>query len=182
MVQPPPGRAVAIGRDGRPIWRQAPQNGADPFAAALELAPPGWVYEWKRYSVTGQVDHTYLAQLQRIGKWTFVQAETHDGVFLPPGVTGNIIVDGLALMERPVELHAEANRERDDAANAVMRRARSERGLQVPAGVTGISTQTAAAQGATFVNVTRAFASQEDKEALAAIPRAPYDYSSNSID
>ena len=129
----------------------------------------------------GQVDHAYHAQLARVG-WTSVVAETLDGIFLPPGTTGAIIIDGLILMERPKVLHDEAQQDERTAANAVMRKARAERGLQVPSGVTGVSTQTAAAQGASYVTVTRAFASQEDKEALASIPRQPYDYERNTID
>ena len=182
MIQVPTNRAVAIGRDGKPIWRSAPMGGADPFAIDPAIIPDNWTYEWKRYAVAGQVDHAYQAQLARIGKWTPVMAESHDGVFLPPGSTGSIIIDGLILMERPTVLHREAQQDERDAANAVMRKARSERGLQVPGGVTGVSTQTAAAQGASFVNVTRAFASAEDKAALASIPREAYDYERNTID
>lgn len=182
MVQPPPGRAVAIGRDGKPIWRNAPQGGADQFAIDPSIIPDGWVYEWKRHSVMGQVDHAYMAQLSRVGRWTPVLAETHDGVFLPPGSTGAIIIDGLILMERPKVLHDEAHREIKQAADDPMIKARRERGLQVPAGVTGVSTQTAAAQQASFVNVTRVHASQEDMQALQDVPRPAYDYSRDGID
>ena len=122
-----------------------------------------------------------VALLQRAG-WKPVMAESHDGVFMPPGSTGSIIVNGLILMELPESLYAEAQQEERDAANSVMSKARRERGLQVPGGVTGVSTETAAAKGASFVNVSRAFASQEDKEALASIPRPAYDYDQNTID
>lgn len=181
-IRVPAGRAVAVGRDGQPLWRHAPQGGADPFAIDPALIPPGWVYEWKRYSVMNQVDHAYQASLARQGGWTPVMAETHDGVFLPLGSKGAIIINGLILMERPVELHREAHRDEKTAADSIMSRARVERGLQVPGGVTGVSTQTAAAQQASFVNVSRAFASKEDREALEAIPKPAYDYERNSID
>jgi hypothetical protein len=128
-----------------------------------------------------QVDHAYLARLKRAG-WSEVMAHTHDGVFLPPGSTGAIIIDGLILMEIPAALYHEANEDQRRAANDVMRKARAERGLQVPGGVTGISTETPAARAASYVNVTRAFASAEDKEALAGIPRPAYDYNRDSID
>lgn len=182
VINIPQGRAVAIGRDGQPIWRHTPQGGADPYAIDPSIIPMDWVYEWKRYAVMNQVDHAYQASLARQGGWTPVMAERHDGVFLPLGSKGAIIINGLILMERPVELHNEAHSDEKRAADTVMKRARVERGLQVPGGVTGVSTETAAARQASFVNVSRAFASQEDKEALAAIPKPAYDYERNTID
>lgn len=179
--QPPPGRAVALDRDGNPIWRHTPQGGTDPFAIDPVIMPAGWVYEWKRYSVMNQPDHTYHAKLHRSG-WRPVHADKHDGVFLPPGTTGSIIVDGLILMEIPVALYGEAKQDEKRAADDVMRKARTERGLQIPQGTQGVTTGTAAAQGATFINVTRAFASAEDKEALASIPRPAYPREDNTID
>jgi hypothetical protein len=180
-IRVPEGRAVAIGRDGRPVWRHTAQVGADQFAIDPAIVDHGWVYEWKRYSVVNQVDHAYLARLKRAG-WAEVPAERHDGLFLPPGTTGSVIIDGLILMECPIELYREAQDDVRKAANDVMRKARAERGLQVPGGVTGISTETPAARAASYVNVTRAFASAEDKEALAGIPRPAYDYNRDSID
>jgi hypothetical protein len=182
QIQAPQGRAVALGRDGKPIWRNAAVGGADPYAIDPSIVPPGWVYEWKRYAVAGQVDHNYQAQLARVGRWIPVLAENHDGVFLPPGSKGSIIIDGLILMERPVELHNEARREMKADADSPMLRARKERGLQIPSGVTGVSTETAAAQQASFVNTTRVYANQEDVAALNEIPRQAYDYESNTID
>lgn len=182
-VQAPPGRAVAIGRDGKPIWRNAPVGGADQFNVA-HLEPDGWKYEWKRYSVNGLVDHAYQAQLKRVGRWEPVLAENHDGVFLPPGSTGAIIIDGLILMERPRPLHDEAQRELKQAADEPMQKARRERGLQVPIanGVTGVSNDNAAARAASYVNVTRVHANADDMAALQEIPRPAYDYERNTID
>jgi hypothetical protein len=181
VVKPPAGRAVAIGRDGQPIWRHTSGLVTDNYAIDPALVPPGWVYEWKRYSVMGSVDHSYHAQLARVG-WTPVLASVHDGVFLPPGTTGAIIRDGLILMERPMELHEEAQAEVKRAATDVMRKARSERGLQVPAGTAGVSTQTPEARGASYVNESRVFANKEDMEALSQIPKAAYEYERNTID
>lgn len=173
----PPGRAVAVGRDGQPIYRQAATS-HDPFAIDPYIVPNGWVYEWKRYSIYNQVDHTNLAKLARVGGWTAVPAERHDGLFLPPGTKGSIIHDGLILMERPLPLHQEAMREDKAAADAAMGKARSERGL-APAS-SGISTNTAAARAATFVRQTPMTA--DDMDAMSEVPRGSYDYDRQTIE
>jgi hypothetical protein len=181
-IQPPAGRAVAVGRDGQPIWRLAAPVGVDRFAIPPEIVDEGWVYEWKRWSVAGQPDHAYQTQLRRIGRWEPVQAERHPGVFMPPGSTGDIIIDGLILMERPLALHREAQREERLSADDVMLKARRERGLKVPAGATGVDPDNAEARGATYVNATRVMQSADDMAALQEIPKPAYDYSRNTID
>lgn len=176
----PPGRAVAIGRDGKPMYRQSARHtDNDPFAIPEGIEPPDWVYQWKRYSIYNQVDHTHLSKLARVGKWTAVPAERHDGVFMPHGVTGSIIHDGLILMERPRILHEEAEREEKAAADSAMRRATSQRGLPTPAGA-GVSTDTVEARRSTFIRQERATAA--DIEAMAEIPRGAYDRDTNTID
>lgn len=175
----PNGRAVAVGRDGKPIYRQLTSNSnTDPYAIPPEIVEPGWVYEWKRYSVYNQVDHTNQATLS-LGGWTAVLAERHDGRFLPPGTKGPIIRDGLILMERPLVLHEEALRDEKRAADEKMRRAKSERGLAAPAG-SGISTDTPAARAASFVRQNAATA--EDMQAMAELPRGQYEREQNTID
>lgn len=174
----PPGRAVAMGRDGKPIYRQSSSTAHDPFAIDPSIVPDGWVYEWKRYSIYNQVDHTHQARLARIGRWTPVPASRHDGMFLPPGSDGAIIHDGLILMERPAVLHQEAMMEEKMTADAAMRRAKSERAL-APAS-SGVSTNTIEARQATFMRQSAPTA--EDIAALNDLPRGNYDYDRNTID
>lgn len=174
----PPGRAVAIGRDGKPIYRQTSLGSNDPYAIDPSIIPDGWVYEWKRYSIYNQVDHTHQAKLARVGRWTPVPAERHDGLFCEPGSKGSIIHDGLILMERPRVLHEEAMMEEKRAADAAMQRAKSERGL-APASA-GVSTQTVEARRASFVRQERATA--EDMAAMADVARPGYDYDRQTID
>lgn len=174
----PPGRAVAVGRDGKPVYRSIGASSNDPYAIDERLVPPGWVYQWKRYSIYNQVDHTHLAKLAREGAWTPVPAERHDGIFLPPGTKGSVIHDGLILMERPIELEREAMRDEKNRADEAMRRAKAERGLPSPSA--GINTQTAAARSASFVRQERATA--DDMAALQELPKGSYDYERNSID
>lgn len=176
-VRPPAGRAVALGRDGKPIWRHAVVGGDDPYAIDPAIVPDGWVYQWKRYSIYGQVQTSYLTSLKRIGKWTEVLKESHDGMFDAPGIKGSIIHEGLILMERPASLHQEAVDEEKMAANMALQRAKTERGL-APAN-SGIDVNTPAARGATFVKQERI--TQEDAEAISA-NRPKYDYERQSIE
>lgn len=175
----PRGRAVATGRDGKPVYRQITSSqSADPYAIPPEIVDPGWVYQWKRYSVYNQPDHTNMATLA-LGGWTPVPADRHDGRFLPPGTRGNIIRDGLILMERPLVLQKEAEAEEKRAADHAMRSAKSTRGLAAPAGA-GVDTDTPAARAASFVRQVAATA--EDIEAMAQVPRGNYERETNTID
>jgi hypothetical protein len=176
----PRGRAVALGRDGKPIWRHATADSHDPFAIDPSVMPDGWVWQWKRYSVYNQVDHSYQSQLQRVGKWTPVLAEnTPDGMFLPPGSSGPVISEGLILMERPRALHEEAEAEEKMKADRALNKAKVERGL-APASA-GIDVNTPAARNATYVKTTRALDDAETRQALSEIPRGAYEYG-QSID
>lgn len=174
----PHGRAVALGRDGQPIYRQTSMGSNDPYAIDPSLIPPGWVYEWKRHSLYNAIDHTHLAKLSRVGRWTPVPAERHEGVFMAPGVKGSIIHDGLILMERPIELHREAVQDEKREADERMRRAKVERGLA--AASAGIDTRTRAARAATYMRQEAVTAG--DLQAMADVPRGAYDYERNTID
>ena len=180
VLNVPRGRAVAIGRDGKPIWRHATADSHDPFAIDESVMPDGWVWQWKRYSVYNQVDHSYQSQLQRIGKWTPVLAEnTPDGMFLPPGSIGPVISEGLILMERPRALHEEAEAEEKMKADSALNKAKVERGLA--AASPGIDVNTPAARNATYVKTSRALDDAQTRQALEEIPRASYEYG-QSID
>lgn len=175
---PRDGRAVALGRDGKPLYRQSGAT-TDVYSLASELAPAGWVYEWKRYSTLNQVDFPYQAAVQRIGRWEAVPADRHPGVWLPPDHKGSIIIDGLILMERPIELHIEARREEKREADGRMRRAKEERAL-VPKS-SGVDVDTPAARNASFIREGRLLDGNVGRDGMTdadaiAQTRSPYNY------
>lgn len=114
----PEGRAVAIGRDGKPIYRRTTSS-TDPFYVPREIVEPGWSYEWKRHAVLNQEDPGYAAELNMNG-WTPVPAERHPGMWAPEGTQGPIIRQGLMLMERPEALTQEARDEERKAARQAL--------------------------------------------------------------
>lgn len=66
-------------------------------------APPGWDYNWKRWSVYGKEDPQYLSGLMRTG-WRPVPSNRHRNLLYPEYNGESIIVDGNILMERPMVL------------------------------------------------------------------------------
>lgn len=165
---PRDGRAVVMGRDGKPLYRGvAPgqvNGGHDVFSQAALYQPPGYVYEWKRYATMNAPDYTYQAQIQRVGAWAPVQNDRHPGVWLPPDHKGAIIIDGLILMERPIELHMEAKGEAQREADSRVQRAKTERGLA--AASSGIDTNTPAARNASYVREGRLLDGNVGKDGL----------------
>lgn len=111
-----------------PVRRQRVRQGTDRYAFDKAIIPDGWSYEWKRYSVLGQEDPAYMAELHQLG-FSPVPAERHPGLFLPVGYTGSIILGGQILMERPVELEMEAREEDDMRARAQVRGSREQFGM-----------------------------------------------------
>lgn len=75
----------------------------DRLKIANELIPDGMSYQWVCDSILGQPQPQRRARFERKG-WSPVPAERHDGMFTPKGYKGEINVDGLVLMERPLEL------------------------------------------------------------------------------
>lgn len=117
-VSVPRDRPVAVGRDGRPIFRMD-RNTEDGFQVPRGFEPDGWTYAWKRTSVFGQPDTRNITEMQRRG-WSFVPADRHDGYWMPTGHKGNIEIDGLALMEIPTVVHEDMRKQdRKDANNAI---------------------------------------------------------------
>ena len=114
----PEGRAVAIGRDGKPVYRRRTPT-TDPFYVPPEIVPNGWKYEWKTYTVFNQRNPGYEARLN-MNTWTPVPADRHPGMWVPDGTEGAVIVEGLMLMERPMVIHQEALQEERDAAKAAL--------------------------------------------------------------
>jgi len=109
----------------KPNWETADTNQEDtPDRLRINpaLIPEGMAAQWVTDSVYGQGVPQHRADFERKG-WTPVHQEDFDGqfdgMFMPKGKTGEIIVDGLVLMMRPKELS-------DKAANADKRRAREQ--------------------------------------------------------
>lgn len=165
-------RPIAVGRDGNPIYLSDSLDEADPFAVA-HLAPPGWVYEWKRYSVWNQVDDNYQANLRLRGHWTPVLAESHPGVFMQAEKSkGPIMRDGMILMERPVEVHAHFQALEKRKADEKIQNAKMQHGLASRS--SGVATNTDRARQNTFIRSARD--TGED------IPRPQYSYDPQSVD
>ena len=100
----------------------------DPFHIPLEEIPEGSSYEWKRFSVNGQEDPFYLANMRRQG-WEPVDPKRHPN-WVPPGYNlPNIIKGGQILMERPIELTLEAQAEQRSLAKQQMREAEQRLGM-----------------------------------------------------
>jgi hypothetical protein len=71
----------------------------DKFALPADLAPEGWEYEWKTYTIIGKTNPGNEVQLARTG-WEYVDATRHPEM-MPVGYTGPIEREGMRLMERP---------------------------------------------------------------------------------
>lgn len=154
----PPGRAVATGRDGKPIWRRITDD-ADPYYIDPAIVEPGWTYEWKRHATLNQEDRGYQAQLGQMG-WSPVPAERHPGMFMPLDETGPIRRNGMILMERPTVLTEEARAEQHARAVNRLRQAKRLHGSE------GV------AQGDGRVVVTRANTfTREQVESVASIAK-----------
>ncbi len=120
-------------RDGTIIRRQSVSDDGSKYGVPAHIIEThkaeGFDLEWKRTKVFGEVQHQYIAQTAR-GGWEAVQAERWPGIFLPEGATGAIEIDGLMLMERPIELSLEARREDKDAAREAANRSRRNIGIK----------------------------------------------------
>lgn len=79
----------------------------DRLKVPQELIPDGMDYQWVTDSILGQPQPQRRARFERRA-WTPVPAERHDGMYMPKGFKGEINVDGLVLMERPLELSIRA--------------------------------------------------------------------------
>lgn len=136
----------AVPSHGRVRLRQS----QDRYFIDPAIIPQGFVYQWKRYSVLGQEEPAHLAELARAG-FEPVPADRHDGLFLPKGTTGPIIIGGMILMDRPVELEAEAQAEQRHLARAQVQGSKEQFGLAPRAsGFEGPSEHTSARNN-TFV-------------------------------
>lgn len=100
----------------------------DIFYIPKDEIPEGSSYEWKRFTVMGQEDPFYLAQMREQG-WEPVDPRKHPN-WVPPGYREpHIIKGGQILMERPIELTREAERENRMLAKRQVREAEQRLGL-----------------------------------------------------
>jgi hypothetical protein len=126
----PAGRAVAVGRDGKPVFRRQ-TNSTDQFYIPPEFIEPGWSMEWKRCSLFGQPQSGYIAENQNNG-WAAVNTGRFPGYFLPETTDPNapVIRGDLMLMERPLSLTEEARKEDRERAQAAVQNRMAQHGLQ----------------------------------------------------
>jgi len=83
----------------------------------MDQIPEGSSYEWKRWSNVGAQDPFYIASMRDQG-WEPVDPKRHPN-WVPPGYNDPYILKGgMILMERPMELTEEAQREARQAAQA----------------------------------------------------------------
>lgn len=100
----------------RPNWENySPgEESEDRLHIPRDLFPPGFDFQWVTDSVYGQAQPQHRAQFERKG-WTQVHQEDFDGrfdgMFMPKGAQGEITVDGLVLMARPLELTIKSRKE-----------------------------------------------------------------------
>lgn len=98
------------------------------FHIPPEMIPEGRSLEWKRVEVMGKTDYRYEQGLYEQG-WRPVEHTMWQfpGFFAPVGAEGPVIIDGMMLMERPIELTREA--EAEDYARARAAKRAGERKL-----------------------------------------------------
>lgn len=82
-------------------------SSADRLHIPKDMIPDGIDYQWVTDSILGQPAPQRRAQFEKAG-WLPVPASRHDGMFTPKGHQGEIMVDGLVLMERPLEFSLRA--------------------------------------------------------------------------
>lgn len=82
-------------------------EGTDEFYINPEDVPDGWKYEWKRKTVFGAEDPAYQVALARAG-WEPVPTKRHPAYMPDTGNYPTIERKGMILMERPLEIHEEA--------------------------------------------------------------------------
>jgi len=86
------------------------------FYVDPNIIPSDMDYQWVAVEVLGQLQSHRRVGFEANG-WEAVPASRHDGVFMPTGWKGEINIEGLVLMERPMELSEEAKTEEYDRAH-----------------------------------------------------------------
>jgi len=100
----------------KPNWDEDDAGGLedespDRLGIAPELVPDGMSLQWVTDSVYGQAVPQHRARFEKRG-WTPVHQQdfdgAFDGLFMPRGKDGEIMVDGMVLMARPSEMTRKA--------------------------------------------------------------------------
>ena len=113
------GAMVVTGRNGEKLTRRRTQMG-DPYHVPEHEIPTGWSYQWNPVTVLNQ-EVTRMQNIHYANGWRPVPASRHPGRWTRPGDTGDILVEGLRLEERPYELTLEAVQEGEMKAKQQLR-------------------------------------------------------------
>ena len=105
-VTPRRGAMVVTGRNGEQLTRRRTQMG-DPYHVPENEIPEGWSYQWNPVTILNE-EVTRMQVLNYENGWRPVAPDRHPGRWTRPGASGDIIVEGLRLEERPEELTEEA--------------------------------------------------------------------------
>lgn len=142
----------------RPNWEEYDpgEDSEDRLKISADLFPPGFSFQWVTNSVLGQEMPEFRSRFERKG-WTPVHQEDFDGVFdgkfMARGKEGEITVDGLVLMARPMEFTNRAKKEEQrKAREAVLIKQQQLTGGEMP-GVT-LDSRHPSAMRTNKINVT----------------------------
>jgi len=141
------GATKSLNMKAKPNWEinedEEVNDSPDRLAIPREMVPEGMAMMWVTDSVFGQSVPQHRAEFERRG-WTPVHQSDFegqfDGKFMPKGQEGEINVDGLVLMVRPVEMSKRAEtRDFRKAREQIEIKERALRGGDIP----GVSLDTA---------------------------------------
>jgi hypothetical protein len=158
--KPPPTRAAPYQNERhriRDISEFKDEDGIDRLGIPKELRNnfPEYDFQWVTHKVYGQPMPQHRARFERNG-WVSVLNEEFEGAFkgrfMPEDMNGEIEVDGLVLMARPMEFSRKARAiERKLAVNKVEIKERQIRGGDIP----GVSFDTQHQSALNFNHVKR---------------------------
>jgi hypothetical protein len=115
---PATGRVVVI-RNGKTYTRRT-INTEDKFHIDPADIPEGMSYQWISHTIIGQEQRNTMAAFATNG-WEPVDLSRYPGRYAPPNATGAIILEGMMLVERPIELTLEARAEEIREAKNLIR-------------------------------------------------------------
>jgi hypothetical protein len=119
----------------RPLTEYPRDDSSNRLHIPQEMFPDGFDLQWVSSSVYGQPQKTHRASFERKG-WVPVLADDFDGRFdgryMPAGQSGEINVEGLVLMARPMEWTLYARQqEKKEARRAVAIKEQQIRGGEI---------------------------------------------------
>lgn len=113
---------VVVGRNGEVLSRtRAGAGSTDPMEIHATDIPIGWKYQWNTVSIYNEPQYGTQSDMDANG-WRAVPASRHPGRWVSADHgDASIIIGGLRLEERPIELDNEAKAEELAKARAQMR-------------------------------------------------------------